>query len=811
MAMLGYATSLWPTTRLLAIRNPDGSLRWVWPAEMQEPLFLAFYSATSWRARLFVALVRVVFAVRLQRVFFRAVPVGFGPVSQAESLTSGAPFALFMGTPGPYRKAVCCFRDAAGLRLFAKLPLTAAAAAKVQAEAVTLERLALRAAPCFVAPRVVTAGPDRLVQTSVGEERADRTAQFGAAHAAFLREMQRFSQSKPLGQTTFWQTTYAQVWRLWLDRETAPTARLPYGLLAKLQALANTFDTTEPVRMAFAHGDFTPWNCSLTPDGLAVYDLEFAVPAAPLLHDLFHFHLQQGLLAERRPAAQIRAAAFAAAARFFPEMPLSSVERAFRLYLLHHVSTFAGVYATQSAWHEQVWWQLQTWNDLLTLELAPTMPHRQLALFDILDFLRLTGRNLTTEAVVLKARTASPYHLGPTSDLDLLVTRATARQARRFLLGSALLHRATVQHYPTRTALDCQFHDGTFLSVDLVQTLARKELLLLDKNEVMSAAQRTAGGLLVPSHRDDFVSTFLFYWLNGSAVGPAHVAHFERLTASEQQGLLAHLTTTFGLTFNSIAEAAAYADATTARVRAVLRQVPANRAVPRNWRRLGYWLGTAASWFQRGGMLISFSGVDGAGKSTVIAHVRQTLEKQWRRQVVVVRHRPSVLPILSAWQYGKAQAEARTVASLPRQGRNTSWKSSLGRFAYYYLDYVLGQGLIWLKHTSRGHVVLYDRYYFDFIHDGRRSNIDLPVPFTRALYALVASPRLNFFLYAAPDVILRRKQELSSATITDLTGRYLSLFQTLGARSKRARYVPIENHDLNTTLGLIGACIKAEM
>ena len=137
--------------------------------------------------------------------------------------------------------------------------------------------------------------------------------------------------------------------------------------------------------------------------------------------------------------------------------------------------------------------------------------------------------------------------------------------------------------------------------------------------------------------------------------------------------------------------------------------------------------------------------------------------------------------------------------------------SSLARFAYYYADYVVGQAVVWLKHTRRGHVVLYDRYYFDFIHDGRRSNLQLPPGLTRALYALVHKPRLNFLLYAAPQEILRRKQELSAGTIAELTQDYRALFGQLDARSRRARYVPIENHDLGQTLDLIGHYIGQEI
>jgi thymidylate kinase len=174
----------------------------------------------------------------------------------------------------------------------------------------------------------------------------------------------------------------------------------------------------------------------------------------------------------------------------------------------------------------------------------------------------------------------------------------------------------------------------------------------------------------------------------------------------------------------------------------------------------------------------------------------------------VLRHRPSILPILSAWKKGKVRAEEEAANRLPRQGRNKNIASSLARFFYYYLDYLFGQWYIAIKYVFRGYVVLYDRYYFDFITDSRRSNIELPTAFARWAYAFVQEPDYNFFLFAKPDLILARKQELSSITIEELTNKYLSLFEELNASKKHARYISVENTELDATLQLILSTIK---
>ena len=156
-------------------------------------------------------------------------------------------------------------------------------------------------------------------------------------------------------------------------------------------------------------------------------------------------------------------------------------------------------------------------------------------------------------------------------------------------------------------------------------------------------------------------------------------------------------------------------------------------------------------------------------------------------------------------KYGKKNAEQKAAKTLPRQGTNKSKIGSFLRFSYYYVDYVFGQNYIWLKYVLRNYVVIYDRYYFDFIVDGKRSNINLHSNFTKYLYKLVCKPNANFLLYAPAVVILKRKQELDEAAITELTTNYLQLFQELQKTSK-VSYVSIENIDIEKSIDTIVQC-----
>jgi thymidylate kinase len=200
--------------------------------------------------------------------------------------------------------------------------------------------------------------------------------------------------------------------------------------------------------------------------------------------------------------------------------------------------------------------------------------------------------------------------------------------------------------------------------------------------------------------------------------------------------------------------------------------------------------------------MITFSGVDGAGKTTILTEIKKLLEKKYKKNVVVLRHRPSVLPILSAIKHGKQKAEQKTMEVLPRTGGNKSTLSSLIRFFYYLIDYIFGQWIVFVKHTLKGDIIIYDRYYFDFINDARRTNIQLNEKFIKFFYRFIFKADINIFLYAAPEIILSRKQEMDEKSIVELTTKYKTLFESFAENSKQ-KYICIENIDKEKTLQII--------
>ena len=55
--------------------------------------------------------------------------------------------------------------------------------------------------------------------------------------------------------------------------------------------------------------------------------------------------------------------------------------------------------------------------------------------------------------------------------------------------------------------------------------------------------------------------------------------------------------------------------------------------------------------------LYAITGSTGAGKTTIVNQLHQQLKIDQRKEVVLLRHRPGILPILSAFVHGKEKAD----------------------------------------------------------------------------------------------------------------------------------------------------------
>ena len=178
-------------------------------------------------------------------------------------------------------------------------------------------------------------------------------------------------------------------------------------------------------------------------------------------------------------------------------------------------------------------------------------------------------------------------------------------------------------------------------------------------------------------------------------------------------------------------------------------------------------------------MLITFSGLDGAGKSTLIGFVSATLEGE-RRTVRVLHLNDDVgiyalLRALRDRLRGGRPLELAPGTPDPRsqklqraapggwRGVASRWRTLIiwnkpVRRLLYLIDLAIFQCYrIWLE-MVRGRVVIMDRYFYDTLVDVTNGR---PRLWTRVLERLTPEPTVPIFLEITPEESFRRKREFS--------------------------------------------------
>jgi energy-coupling factor transporter ATP-binding protein EcfA2 len=172
---------------------------------------------------------------------------------------------------------------------------------------------------------------------------------------------------------------------------------------------------------------------------------------------------------------------------------------------------------------------------------------------------------------------------------------------------------------------------------------------------------------------------------------------------------------------------------------------------------------------RRGGrMLITVSGLDGAGKSTLIRWLRGTLERDGHRVTVLhlnthvglyayaryvrdrlvgVREKP--------WETDARATETRPPRLIQRVRTALVW-SKVVRELVYVIDLVLFLGYRFYVETLRRQVLIMDRYFYDSLVDvanGKNWHV------LRLLERLTPTPDIAFLLDVAPEQAYARKRE----------------------------------------------------
>ena len=185
-------------------------------------------------------------------------------------------------------------------------------------------------------------------------------------------------------------------------------------------------------------------------------------------------------------------------------------------------------------------------------------------------------------------------------------------------------------------------------------------------------------------------------------------------------------------------------------------------------------------------MLVSFSGIDGAGKSTQIANLRTHLDKAglrvelitfWDDVASLKRIREGAGHKLFKGDKGVGTPEA----PIHRRDKNVrSRLMTLIRLGIYLLDAVSLRVMVAKALRSDADVVIFDRYIYDEL-----ANLNLENPaaqlYLRGVMKVVPKPQISFVLDADPAQACARKPEYPLEFVHVSRNSYLTLSRLLGA------------------------------
>ena len=183
--------------------------------------------------------------------------------------------------------------------------------------------------------------------------------------------------------------------------------------------------------------------------------------------------------------------------------------------------------------------------------------------------------------------------------------------------------------------------------------------------------------------------------------------------------------------------------------------------------------------------LISFSGVDGSGKSTQIENLRSALHAAglstcllafWDNVVVGVKYREGFVHKV----YKSERGIGAPGKPVNRRDKNMrGWHLTVARHFLYLLDARNLRRVVAQAKMSGADVVILDRYIYDEL-----SNLNLSNPvsraFVKAIQAFVPKPDIAYLLDADPAAAYVRKPEYPVEFMQKCRRAYLELANLLG-------------------------------
>ena len=187
---------------------------------------------------------------------------------------------------------------------------------------------------------------------------------------------------------------------------------------------------------------------------------------------------------------------------------------------------------------------------------------------------------------------------------------------------------------------------------------------------------------------------------------------------------------------------------------------------------------------QNSSIIVSFMGVDGSGKSTLIELLRKKLKNKFRK-IKYIHLRPYLILL-----------DKSTVQANPHKSKKT-WPILLNFFRILYW-LIIYRFFFYIFGNNSNQLIIFDRYAHDLMIDPIRYKFNLPINIAKFILDLFPNPNLWIVVNAPIKVLEKRKKELPTKELKRQIRTYLNF-----AKQRKNSIVVNTNNSVQSCLSLI--------
>ena len=172
------------------------------------------------------------------------------------------------------------------------------------------------------------------------------------------------------------------------------------------------------------------------------------------------------------------------------------------------------------------------------------------------------------------------------------------------------------------------------------------------------------------------------------------------------------------------------------------------------------------------GVFIVLLGVDGAGKTTIAEELKNRSTVAYRK----IEHYHSRARVLKDISQIKSDGFPVDVTNPHGNKRRVGMIVSIIKFGYYFLDFMIGNIII-TKAKIKSSLVIVERYYYDYLIDKVRYNLNLSDTFLRFFLKFIKKPDVIYVLTGDSQKLYERKREITVEEIDEQKRKFAEVFE----------------------------------